>query len=550
MVYFSYSSPSSQESGIIAYDYVQGTPIPAPAPIAGIASLWSPVIGSDGLLYSSVYGSPLELVPNSIGRLERVQETSTPFRSAVPPAFDLTGNRYSVDALSTSELVAHDDAGVEQWRFAAGGRIKDTPVLATGVAYIGSVDGYVYALNPGSNGSQIWRRNVHGAATAPALGFDGTLYVGTASDSLYAITPDGQVKWKIGLDGSVVRQPAVSYTRVQRLSESADEEFVYVTTQARTLYAVDASKSPGRIAWQIDLSVSPADVAVTTRGLVYSAFSRLVALTPYSRALVQVGIFLADGFADPDKVAFLLWVDSQGGPLAVAEAFKDDLCAGGPVILPECPTSGSRFGQTSPLLEVIAGRDLVTGIVERTASLDDVIIGESEEGLLKTSTTRFEDGEVRVIAVGGLRNPDAFAPNPDGRELDLGVFLSNDLSGSFTDENNVFVVAGNLATDAPGLGFTLTGAGEVIFTDISFGDLSDVAAVPAGQFQLDLNVPGFGKRQALSQTFTLDLTDRAGELITLFATGFVDPDANGGGPPIGVVAGGSAGPVEVGGSVA
>lgn len=56
-----------------------------------------------------------------------------------------------------------------------------------GVVYIGSVDGYMYALN--KKGELVWKYQTGGAISesAPALGPDGTLYFSSDDGYLYAV---------------------------------------------------------------------------------------------------------------------------------------------------------------------------------------------------------------------------------------------------------------------------------------------------------------------------------------------------------------------------
>jgi hypothetical protein len=58
---------------------------------------------------------------------------------------------------------------------------------ADGTIYVGSEDNNLYALNP--DGSQRWSFTTGGVVcTCPAIGADGTIYVGSEDHNLYAIT--------------------------------------------------------------------------------------------------------------------------------------------------------------------------------------------------------------------------------------------------------------------------------------------------------------------------------------------------------------------------
>ena len=62
----------------------------------------------------------------------------------------------------------------------------------TGTIYLGDGD-HLTALNP--NGSFKWQINVTDYFSQPALGADGTIYLGTVEQGLLAINPDSTVKW-------------------------------------------------------------------------------------------------------------------------------------------------------------------------------------------------------------------------------------------------------------------------------------------------------------------------------------------------------------------
>jgi outer membrane protein assembly factor BamB len=57
------------------------------------------------------------------------------------------------------------------------------------------MDDKFYAINP--DGSQKWRLTTEQLTvfSSPAIGADGTIYVGSHDYNLYAINPDGSQKW-------------------------------------------------------------------------------------------------------------------------------------------------------------------------------------------------------------------------------------------------------------------------------------------------------------------------------------------------------------------
>jgi len=83
--------------------------------------------------------------------------------------------------------------GTLRWRFLTGDEIHGHPSISDdGTIYFGSWDDYLYALYP--NGTMRWRHQVGlGTESNPSIGADGTIYVG--GGALYAIYPNGTRKW-------------------------------------------------------------------------------------------------------------------------------------------------------------------------------------------------------------------------------------------------------------------------------------------------------------------------------------------------------------------
>ena len=109
-----------------------------------------------------------------------------------------TGSRIDTGNVSTL---------MESWRFATGGWVTGTPVIANGSVYVGSWDGKMYALRE-SDGSSIWSFNAgnytdnrctpatFGIDSTAALS-DGKLYFGAGDAKLYALdAATGNLIWQ------------------------------------------------------------------------------------------------------------------------------------------------------------------------------------------------------------------------------------------------------------------------------------------------------------------------------------------------------------------
>jgi len=101
--------------------------------------------------------------------------------------------------------------GLEKWRFRCDG-VDSSPIVDNdGIIYFGDKDAYIYALYP--NGTLKWTYKTDMWITsAPALAEDGTLYVCSWDKTLYALnSSNGKLKWKLYLDKILdISSPAVA----------------------------------------------------------------------------------------------------------------------------------------------------------------------------------------------------------------------------------------------------------------------------------------------------------------------------------------------------
>jgi len=78
---------------------------------------------------------------------------------------------------------------------------------------------------------------VMGLCSSPAIGADGTIYVGSWDYNLYAVKPDGTLRWKFAAGNPVFSSPAIS----------ADGTIFFGSSNDRHLYAVN---SDGTLKWK------------------------------------------------------------------------------------------------------------------------------------------------------------------------------------------------------------------------------------------------------------------------------------------------------------
>lgn len=113
------------------------------------------------------------------------------------------GNVYAID------LTTH----AQDWVASTGGPIWATPATqaACNCIYVASMDHRVYSFNA-ENGNQLWKSADLGGSVVgtPAVGTDGTLYVGTFGKEMLALDPsNGAVKWRFSTGDWVWSGPAL-----------------------------------------------------------------------------------------------------------------------------------------------------------------------------------------------------------------------------------------------------------------------------------------------------------------------------------------------------
>jgi len=182
-----------------------------------------------------------------------------------------TGNAPSPWSAPHSIVIRPPDT-LRIWRFqiATGeviGLFSSPAIGPDGTIYVGSSDSAIYAVNP--NGTPKWRYVTYGSVrSSPAIAADGTVYVGS-SGGLYAFTPNGVLKWRTETYGSVHSSPAI-----------ASDGTVYVGTLGDLLYAISPD---GTIKWSFQTGNNvEASPAIGADGTIYigSDDNYLYALDP------------------------------------------------------------------------------------------------------------------------------------------------------------------------------------------------------------------------------------------------------------------------------
>ena len=136
--------------------------------------------------------------------------------------------RQNLKHTGVSPYDASSNPGKLKWSFTTGGTVYSSPAIGyDGTIYVGADDNKLYAINP--DGTEKWSYTTGDLIlSSPAIGFDGTIYIGSWNHKLYAIYPDGTEKWEF----------QTSSNRFSSSPAIGSDGTVYVGSHDHKLYAI------------------------------------------------------------------------------------------------------------------------------------------------------------------------------------------------------------------------------------------------------------------------------------------------------------------------
>ena len=133
--------------------------------------------------------------------------------------------------LNSNNATVDVKPGTILWEFETGGVVESSPAIGKdGTVYIGSNDRKLYALY-GNNGTKKWEFMAEGVfESTPAIGPDGTVYIGCRDEKVYALNGEtGASKWEYPTGDVVLSSPAVDANGT-----------IYIGSEDGNLHAIDS----------------------------------------------------------------------------------------------------------------------------------------------------------------------------------------------------------------------------------------------------------------------------------------------------------------------
>jgi len=207
----------------------------------GVVYESSPVVGSDNTLYVDLLDGHVHAV-NSNGTLKWELAAGTNFRGT--PTLGGDGTIYTNWDYATGKngsgdrIYAVSSDGAKKWSFSSGSASEGvglSVVGSDGTIYITSLDKNLYAINP--DGTLKWKLDLNeGMWTYVSLGDDGIIYAGSYDSVVYGVNAGGVKVFTSAAVGSLA----------SGVPTIAADGSIYMTNYATQLYALN---SDGSVKW-------------------------------------------------------------------------------------------------------------------------------------------------------------------------------------------------------------------------------------------------------------------------------------------------------------
>ncbi len=186
-----------------------------------------------------------------------------------------------------------------------------------------------------------------------------------------------------------------------------------------------------------------------------------------------------------------------------------------------------EFRSATEFRDVPAGVTLDIGVAPgNSSSADDALV---------TIPVKLEANKTYVAIANGVIGDD-FAENPDGRDIGFKLFAQDGIREEAYYDKFVKLIAFHGASDAPTVDIRIGNRyfSWPVFDNLSYGEFSKYRTLLPKEYTLKV-IPGNDPRNVVAE-FTADLNGLGGGAAVVFASGFLNPDANNNGPAFGLFA--------------
>jgi outer membrane protein assembly factor BamB len=201
----------------------------------------SPTVGPDGTVYVGTSAQLFAVAVN--GSVKWAAQTGPTIKSA--PGLGADGTVY--EASSDGKMYAVSAEGQLKWSFDFEEHLGPTPVLAN--------------PTPGPGG-QAFRNPETGSGASPTVAADGTVFIGANNSNMYAVHPDGSMKWLFEAE----REQAGIWTTPVL---SPDGGVIYFGANKGGVYAVNTADGSKRWQFAVYGSIYASSV-LDSRGVLFT----------------------------------------------------------------------------------------------------------------------------------------------------------------------------------------------------------------------------------------------------------------------------------------
>gem|GEM_PF-6234611 len=398
----------------------------------------TPAIALDGTIYTGTGGGYLYAV-NPDGSVKWIFEPGYKHWLESHPAIGMDGTIYlGMRDYTGYGLFAISPDGLKKWIFYTGSVIKTAPVIgADGTVYGGAGDTF-YAVSP--DGTLLWSYELEdGVQTGSAvIGSYGTIYFTASDKRVYALNPHGTLKWSFDVGDTVEKAPALGH----------DGTLFIGGAWSKILALSSASMGPADSAWPM-LSHDAHHSGDFARSENYFP---LIEFTSVQRSIEFDSVKLAaTSLEDPDgTIISHLWDQIAGMPVTLAGATSSSATFQAPNVgvdgdemvfrLTVADTEGLQSRET---VRIQISDSLVTPAalaydktVTGTASTPRVVtIDNRTDQPITVSTIELTDAENFTIDFNAGPNPVGSLPTtlPTGNQATMAIQFTPLVGGLFRE---------------------------------------------------------------------------------------------------------------------